>query len=88
MRSRLMELQIRSGARRTQPMNKVKFQVGVCDGLIVVMERASGFYAIYSKSADQRRLVLERRRPTKDHAMVARALKAANTKARELGWIA
>ena len=69
-------------------MNKVEFQVGAVMRLIVVIERASRFHAIYSKICGRRRLVLERRRPTKDHAMVARALKAANAKARELGWIA
>ena len=67
-------------------MKRVEFRVAVCDGLIVVTDPASRFYAIYSKPADQPRLVLERRRPTKDHTIVARALKAANAKARELGW--
>jgi hypothetical protein len=64
-----------------------EFQVGVHDDLIVVIDPATRFYAIYSKPPDQRRLILERRRPTKDHKTVARARKAANTKARELGWI-
>jgi hypothetical protein len=68
-------------------MNKVEFQVGVRDSLLVVIDPASRFYAIYSKPPDQPRLVLERRRPTKDHKIVARARRAANTKARELGWI-
>ena len=35
----------------------------------------------------QRRLILERRRPTKDQKLVAQAHKAALAKARELGWI-
>jgi hypothetical protein len=47
-------------------MSEFEFQVGVHDGLIVGLESNSHFYAIYRKSQDQRRLLLERRRPTKD----------------------
>ena len=68
-------------------MSKFEFQVGVHDGLIVVLESSSHFYAIYGKSQDQRRLLLERRRPTKDQRLVDKARQAANAKARELGWI-
>ena len=68
-------------------MSKFEFQVGVHDGLIVVLESRSHFYAIYGKSQDQRRLLLERRRPTKDYRLVDKARQAANAKARELGWI-
>jgi len=50
-------------------------------------EPTTGFYAIYSKPADPPQLILHRRRPTKDHALIARARQAANDKARELGWI-
>lgn len=53
---------------RSGRMNKVEFQVGVRDGLIVVMDPASRFYAIYSKPPDQPRLILECRGPTKDHS--------------------
>ena len=65
-----------------------KFEVGVSGDLIIVREPATLFYAIFSKSPDQPQLVLKRRRPTKDRALVAGARKAANAKARELGWIA
>ncbi len=68
-------------------MSKFEFRVGVHDGLIVVTEPTSHFYAVYAKAADHRRLVLERRRPTKDQKLVAQARRAANAKARELGWI-
>jgi hypothetical protein len=68
-------------------MSEFEFQVGVHDGLIVGLESNSHFYAIYRKSQDQRRLVLERRRPTKDQNLVDQARKAASAKARELGWI-
>jgi len=68
-------------------MSKFEFQVGVHDGLIVVLESNSHYYAIYGMSQDQRRLLLERRRPTKDQRLVDKARQAANAKARELGWI-
>ena len=68
-------------------MNKFEFHVGVHDGLIVVTEATSRFYAVFGKPQGQRRLILERRRPTKDQKLVAQARKAANAKARELGWI-
>jgi hypothetical protein len=61
--------------------------VGVHCDLIVITDPATGFYAIYSKPSDRPQLILQRRRPTKDHALVARARHAANEKARELGWI-
>ena len=61
--------------------------MGVHDGLIVVTEPTSHFYAVYGKPHGQRRLILERRRPTTDQKLVAQARKAANAKARELGWI-
>ena len=68
-------------------MSKFEFQVGVHDGLIVVLESNSHFYAIYGKSQDRRRLLLERRRPTKDQRLVDKARQAADAKARDLGWI-
>ena len=68
-------------------MSKFEFRVGVHDGLIVVTEPTSHFYAVYGRPPGQRRLILERRRPTKNQTLVAQARKAANAKARELGWI-
>jgi hypothetical protein len=68
-------------------MSKFEFRIGVYDGLIVVTEPTSHFYAVYGKPQGQRRLILERRRPTKDQRLVAQARKTANAKARELGWI-
>jgi hypothetical protein len=63
------------------------FEIGVQGDLIIVRAPATGFYAIYSKPSDQPQLILQRRRPTKDHTLLARAWQAANDKARELGWI-
>jgi hypothetical protein len=68
-------------------MSKFEFRVGVHDGLIVVTEPTSHFYAVYGKPDGQRRLILARRRPTKDQRLVTQARQAANAKARELGWI-
>ena len=64
-----------------------EFQVGVLDGLIIVTDPETQFYAIYSKHSDQPQLILKRRRPTKDHELLAGSWQAANAKARELGWI-
>jgi hypothetical protein len=63
------------------------FEVDVEGDLIVVWDPATHFYAIYAKPSDQPQLILKRRRPTKDHQLLARAWQAANDKARELGWI-
>ena len=63
-------------------------QVGVKGHRIIVREPASGFYAIYSKTNDLPRLRLERRKPTGDLQLVAKASHAAVSKVRELGWIA
>jgi hypothetical protein len=64
------------------------FEVGVDEGRIIIRDVATGFFAIYSKPTDHPHLLLERRKPTDDHVLLARAYQAAITKARELGWIA
>ena len=66
---------------------KVEFEVRESDGLIVVREPFTRFFAIYSKHFDQPKLVLRRCSPTKDHALIEGSRQAANDKARELGWI-
>ena len=65
-----------------------EFEVSVSGDLIVVIDPATRFYAIFSNASNQSRLVLERRGPTTDRTLLAGARRAANTKARELGWIA
>ena len=45
------------------------------------------FQAVYFKPADRPQLVLRSRTATDDHELLAKAWQAANTKARELGWI-
>jgi hypothetical protein len=46
-----------------------------------------GFYAAYCKRPNQPNLLVRRRTDTEDHELLATAWRAANTKARELGWL-
>ena len=57
----------------------------VQDGDIVVS--VAGFCAVYYKPSNQPQLILRRRSDTDDHTLLAQAWRAANDKARELGWI-
>ena len=76
------------------PMSKSSLQVGFDNGLIIVVDPATRYYAIYSRASDRpellahghiQQLQLLRRRPTKDRALLAAAYRAANAKAREAG---
>ena len=55
--------------------------------LIVVADPETDFVAIYRKPTSEPWLMLKQRTLTKDYALHASAFKAANDKARELGWI-
>jgi len=57
-------------------------------GQIIVRQPVIGFCAIYCKRADRTQLKLKYWTETEDNELLARAWRAANTKARELGWIA
>jgi len=59
--------------------------VRVQGGEIIVT--LSEFCAIYVKPTNQPQLILKRRTATDDYELLARAWEAANTKAREIGWI-
>jgi len=59
--------------------------VVVQDGDIVVS--VAGFCAVYYKPSNQPQLILRRRSETDDQTPLAQAWRAANDKARELGWI-
>ena len=59
--------------------------VVVQDGDIVVS--VAGFCAVYYKPNNQPQLILRRRSETDDQTLLAQAWRAANDKARELGWI-
>jgi hypothetical protein len=62
--------------------------VEVRNGEIIVRQPVIGFYAIYAKPSDRTQLKLKYWRETGDLELLARAWRAANTRARELGWIA
>jgi hypothetical protein len=78
-------------------------EVSVRENVILVRDPNALFYAIYAKPAsdsalrkdgfvsfafgDRPQLTMLRRRPTKDVDLIARARRAAEDKARELGWI-
>ena len=67
------------------PPSATKFRVEVLRAdLVVSTER---FCAVYYKPSDQSQLVLRVRTHTNDHTLIAQAWRAANHKARELGWI-
>jgi hypothetical protein len=65
-----------------------ELRVEVSRGEIIVREPVIGFCAIYSKPADRTQLKLKYWTETENYyELLARAWRAANTKARELGWI-
>ena len=68
-------------------MSKFDVKAEVRGDLIFIAEPATQFYAVYSKPDGQPQLILKRRASTNDHVLLARAWQAANTKAREIGWI-
>jgi hypothetical protein len=67
---------------------KLETQVAGDCTCIVVRELDSGFWAIYVKSHDSPRLILQQRAETEEHALLNWALQAATEKARELAWFA
>jgi hypothetical protein len=69
-------------------MPEVEFCVNVWQGAIVVSSGAHRFEAVYYKPSDKPQLILRHRTYTEDYELLAKAWQAANTKARELGWIA
>lgn len=75
-------------------MSEIALRVELDGDIIVVMDPVTKYYALYTKASDDTKhhfhaphLTLLRRRPTKDHSIVALGHQAAATKARELGWI-
>ena len=67
------------------PSEKPNLVVAVNGNEIII--RTLGFYATYCKPKHQPQLILRERTRTDDYELLADAWKAANTKARELGWI-
>jgi hypothetical protein len=62
-------------------------EVMVQGGAIIVTIPSSRFRAVYYKPHGQPQLILRERTKTDDHELLSEASKAANDKARELGWI-
>jgi len=67
-------------------MPTLPFEVEEREGDLVVT--LGDFRAVYFKPANTPQLILRNRTETDDYALLARAWRAANDKARELGWIA
>jgi hypothetical protein len=61
--------------------------VEVRTGEIIVRQPVIEFCAIYCRPTDRTQLKLKYWTETDDYELLARAWRAANTKARELGWI-
>lgn len=77
-------------------MSEPALHVEVDGDIIIVMDPATRYYALYTKPSDRaemlehghaQHLTLLRRRPTKNRALLDAAYQAASAKARELGWI-
>jgi hypothetical protein len=64
-----------------------KLHVEVRGNLLIVSELGTSLYAIYTKPADQPALVMVSSNAAEDQQLCTRFWKAANDKARELGWI-
>ncbi|MGH6826497.1 hypothetical protein [Methyloceanibacter sp.] len=62
--------------------------VDVDGDLIIVCAPETQFIAIYARPSAMPQLILRKRTEGDDYELFARAWQAANTKARELGWIA
>jgi hypothetical protein len=61
-------------------------EVMVRGGAIIVTLPASRFRAVYYKPHGQPQRILRERTKTDDYELLGEAWKAANDKARELGW--
>jgi hypothetical protein len=62
-------------------------EVEVDGDLIIVSEPEALFIAIYAKPTTLPQLILRKRTASEDYELFALAWRAANDKARELGWI-
>src|SRR5262249_55671324 len=66
---------------------RTRFNAVEKDGAITISSLDGKFKASYYKPAGQPQLILLERSKTDDYELLADAWKAANDKARELGWI-
>ena len=67
--------------------SEFKFEVVEKGGNLIVSLPSGKFNAVYYKAAGQPQLILRERTKTDDHELIVDAWKAANDKARKLGWI-
>jgi hypothetical protein len=68
-------------------MGRGPFVVEVQGGDIIISLPDAKFRAVYYKPTRRPQLILRERTKTLDHELLADVWKAANDKARELGWI-
>ena len=68
-------------------MKKWNLEIVVEGATITLTHSTAKFKAVYSKQHRLPQLVLKERSKTDNHELLAEAWKAANGKARELGWI-
>jgi hypothetical protein len=66
---------------------RYKFDIEVRGREVIVRRPEQHFTATYYKAASQPQLILRERSKCDDFALLAAAWQAANTRARELGWI-
>ena len=69
------------------PQRSKALHVQVHDGEIIVTQPEHGFCAFYVLDKHKPQLVLKHRAQSVDEELNLRALQAAVSKARELGWI-
>jgi hypothetical protein len=70
------------------PASKYRLDIEVQDRDLVVSVPSARFRAVYYKAAGEPQLILRQRSKCDDYELLAEVWQAANTKARELGWIA
>src|SRR5262245_63068628 len=80
-------MDLKSG-RKLESKREHEFEVVEEGGNLIVTLSKPRFRAVYYKPTGRPQLVLRERTKTDDQEIIADAWKAANTKARQLGWIA
>jgi hypothetical protein len=84
---------VRKETEKVRLRTQETFSLGQSDHVTVVVQdgdivvSVAGLCAVYYKPNNQPQLILRRRSETDDHTLLAQAWRAANDKARELGWI-
>ena len=76
-----------AGVTPSDTMTWGSLRIEVRDDEIIVTQPGSNFSAVYYKPRDEPQLIAKGT-PSGNYKFLARAWKAANDKARELGWIA